>query len=49
MFFMLSMQEAVLKRPGNEKTRVPHFMYIDEFPDFVNKETGEKITSKEQQ
>jgi len=39
MFFMLSMQEAVLKRPGNEKTRIPHFLYIDEFPDFVNKET----------
>ena len=33
------MQEAVLKRPGNESTRIPHFVYIDEFPDFVNKET----------
>jgi len=39
MFFILSMQEAVLKRPGNESTRIPHFLYIDEFPDFVNKET----------
>lgn len=39
MFFILSMQEAVLKRPGNENTRIPHFLYIDEFPDFVNKET----------
>jgi len=39
MFFILSMQEAVLKRPGNEKTRTPHFLYIDEFPYFVNKET----------
>lgn len=39
MFFILSMQDAVLRRPGNEKTRIPHFLYIDEFPDFVNKET----------
>jgi len=33
------MQDAVLRRPGDENTRVPHFMYIDEFPDFVNKDT----------
>lgn len=39
MFFILSMQDAVLRRPGNESTRIPHFLYIDEFPDFVNKET----------
>jgi len=39
MFFILSMQDAVLRRPGSEKTRIPHFLYIDEFPDFVNKET----------
>lgn len=39
MFFILSMQDAVLRRPGNEKTRIPHFLYIDEFPDFVNSET----------
>jgi len=39
MFFILSMQAAVLRRPGTEKTRIPHFLYIDEFPDFVNKET----------
>lgn len=39
MFFILSMQDAVLRRPGNENIRVPHFLYIDEFPDFVNKET----------
>ena len=39
MFYILTMQEAVLRRPGNETTRIPHFLYIDEFPDFVNKET----------
>lgn len=39
MFYILTMQDAVLRRPGDENTRVPHFMYIDEFPDFVNKDT----------
>ena len=39
MFYILTMQEAVLARPGNEKSRIPHFLYIDEFPDFVNSET----------
>ena len=29
------MQYAVLRRPGNEKNRVPNFLYIDEFPDFI--------------
>lgn len=38
-FFMLSMQNAVLRRPGNEKTRVPNFFYMDEFSDFISKET----------
>jgi len=39
MFYILTMQDAVLRRPGDENTRIPHFMYIDEFPDFVNKDT----------
>lgn len=39
MFFILAFQDAVLRRPGSEKTRTPFFLYIDEFPDFVNKET----------
>jgi len=39
LFFILSMQNAVLRRPGNETTRVPHFCYIDEFPDFICKDT----------
>ncbi len=39
LFFLLSMQNAVLRRPGNEKTRIPHYLYIDEFPDFVTKDT----------
>ena len=33
------MQNAVLRRPGNESTRIPHFLYIDEFPEFISKVT----------
>ena len=39
LFFLLSMQNAVLRRPGNENSRIPHFLYIDEFPDFICKDT----------
>ena len=39
LFFLLSMQNAVLRRPGNEKTRIPHYLYIDEFPDFLTRDT----------
>lgn len=39
LFFILSMQYAVLRRPGNENTRIPHFFYVDEFPDFICSQT----------
>lgn len=39
LFFILLMQYSVLRRPGNEKNRVPHYLYIDEFPDFICKST----------
>lgn len=39
LFFLISMQNAVLRRPGSEKSRVPNFLYIDEFPDFICKAT----------
>ncbi len=39
LFFILSMQYSVLRRPGNENTRIPHFLYIDEFPDFICHQT----------
>lgn len=39
LFFLLAMQNAVLRRPGTESTRVPNFLYIDEFPDFLGKTT----------
>ena len=31
------MQQSVLSRPGNENTRIPHFLYIDDFPEFLCK------------
>ena len=39
LFFIMLMQGAVLKRPGTEATRIPHFLYIDEFPEFISKQT----------
>ena len=44
LFFLLLMQYSVLRRPGNEKTRVPHFLYIDEFPDFITHATTNMFT-----
>jgi hypothetical protein len=44
LFFLLSMQNAVLSRPGNERTRVPNFLYIDEFADFIGKSTEPLFT-----
>lgn len=35
LFFILLMQYSVLRRPGTEKTRIPHFLYIDEFYPYV--------------
>lgn len=37
LFYLLSMQNAVLRRPGIEATRIPHFLYIDDFADYVCK------------
>ncbi len=39
LFLLLLMQNAVLRRPGNENTRIPHFLYIDEFPEFLSEAT----------
>jgi hypothetical protein len=38
MFFILQFQDAVLRRKGNEDSRTPHFLYIDEFPEYINKD-----------
>ena len=45
LFFILSMQYAVLRRPGNENTRIPHFLYIDEFADFLCDSTESMFTT----
>ena len=39
LFFLVAMQNAVLRRPGGENNRIPNFLYIDEFPDFIGKST----------
>ncbi len=39
LFFLNSLENAVLRRPGTENSRVPHFLYIDEFPEFIGKST----------
>lgn len=44
MFFILLMQHSVLSRPGNERTRIPHFLYIDEFPTYICRATEPLFT-----
>jgi hypothetical protein len=44
MFFLLLMQQSVLSRPGTERTRVPHFLYIDEFTPFIQQSTMDIFT-----
>lgn len=44
LFFLISMQNSVLRRPGVESSRVPYFIYIDEFADFICKETEAMFT-----
>lgn len=39
LFFVLLMQFSVLRRPGNEHTRIPHFLYFDDFADYVGPAT----------
>lgn len=40
----MAMQNAVLRRPGVESSRIPHFLYIDEFADFICKDTEAMFT-----
>ena len=39
LFFLLLMQQSVLSRPGNDSNRIPHFLYIDDFPTYICKAT----------
>lgn len=44
MFFILQFQDAVLRRPGSEDSRIPNFLFIDEFPEYINKDTEVMFT-----
>lgn len=44
LFYLISMQDAVLRRPGTESTRTPYFLYIDEFADFICRATEPMFT-----
>ena len=44
LFFSLSFSNAVVRRPGTEKTRLPHFYYIDEFPILLHKDHEQMFT-----
>ena len=39
LFFLLLMQQSILSRPGNDKNRIPHYLYIDDFPSYICKAT----------
>lgn len=39
LFFILLMQQSILSRPGNDGNRIPHFLYIDDFPAYICKAT----------
>lgn len=43
-FIILNFQSAVFKRPGNEDTRRPHFLYIDEFQTYSNPGFADMLT-----
>lgn len=44
LFYLLLMQYSVLRRPGNESSRIPHFLYVDEFSPFINDTTTSIFT-----
>lgn len=43
-FIILNFQSSVFKRPGNENTRRPHFLYIDEFQTYSNPGFADMLT-----
>lgn len=44
LFYLLLMQQSILSRPGIENSRIPHFLYIDEFAPFLCNTTEEMFT-----
>jgi hypothetical protein len=43
-FIILNFQSSVFKRPGNENTRKPHFLYIDEFQEYATPGFAQMLT-----
>lgn len=43
-FIIFSLQSAIFRRPGNEFTRVPSFLYIDEFQKYANSGMSDILT-----
>ena len=43
-FIILQFQSATFKRPAPEETRVPHFLYIDEFQKYSNPGFADMLT-----
>jgi hypothetical protein len=43
-FIILNFQSAVFKRKGDENSRKPHFLYIDEFQEYANPSFGIMLT-----
>lgn len=35
LFFLLSLERSVIKRPGSEASRIPHLLYMDDSADFI--------------
>jgi len=44
LFFCLSFNQAVLRRPGNEDSRLPHFYYCDEMPILLHRDMEQIFT-----
>ena len=44
IYTLLLMQQSILSRPGIENSRIPHFLYIDEFSPFLCNSTEEMFT-----
>lgn len=43
-FFIMHLQNAVFNRPGSEWDRLPHFLYIDEFALYINRDFEKLLT-----
>lgn len=43
-FIILSYQSSVFRRPGTEDTRLPHYLYIDEFQKYSNPGFSDMLT-----